>query len=237
MAKWSVNLRGLPNPIPDQNIDPVEYAVAIKRTQPGDIISFKPWTGGVQWVPNIIRQYLIITVDGPTREQMDALVEPYYDTTSYHGYSLKSMPDWVADVLAMIQGLPPQERGKKLQEWNDTPQDKKDKLYEMYARGYKFSRSFPSKKVKKRRFNISESDLLVKGVDLARMKNPNDIYDPRPEFVVTDIFDKVKSRKAQVTDGLRPIKPLTDAELELLPPEETPIGVIPPLKPHPRFEW
>lgn len=48
-----------------------------KRAMPGDIIAFKPY--GKSWTELEKKQFLIITIDGLTRAQMEALCEPYYD--------------------------------------------------------------------------------------------------------------------------------------------------------------
>ena len=168
--KWTVALFGHFKDIPLKQDDPVEHAAAIKRAQPGDVIAFKPWEDRNIWTPNERSEFLIVTIDGPTSEQMDALLEQEFDLTSY-------------EVL-----------------------NAEKTNYEQCR--------FPRDYTNKRRFIIDLTDLAAKGVDIDRMVDRSDQYDPQPEFTHLEIYDRVKKNKVKVTDELKRIKSRTDQEID-----------------------
>jgi len=70
-----------------------------KREIPGDVIAFKPYEHRNKWTPTERKQFLIVTIDGLTRAQMEALCEPYYDLVDV-GY--KETEDGKTEVLLGI---------------------------------------------------------------------------------------------------------------------------------------
>jgi hypothetical protein len=53
------------------------------RIVPGDIDDFKPIEKNHVWTPHERKSRLIVTIDGPTENQMRALCEPIWDMNSY----------------------------------------------------------------------------------------------------------------------------------------------------------
>lgn len=72
MARWSVALMGHQKP----DVEGWE-----RRAMPGDIIAYKLAIDEAKWTPRERKEFLIVTIDGPSPEQMDALCEPLYDIT------------------------------------------------------------------------------------------------------------------------------------------------------------
>ncbi|MBW2621283.1 MAG: hypothetical protein JRD68_00125 [Deltaproteobacteria bacterium] len=70
MAKWTVALRAYETPN-----NPGNWSV------PGDVVHFKPLDRAFTWTADERKQYLIVTIEGLTEEQMVALREPVYDLT------------------------------------------------------------------------------------------------------------------------------------------------------------
>lgn len=213
MAKWSVMLRSLPRYIPDELTNPAGYAANIKRTQPGDIIACKLFTGETQWVENERRRYLTITIDGLELSEMEAILEHHYDLSSYPIYNPLDNASWRAQFVAWWNDLPQAEKDAKLAWWNSLTNQQKDALYDSYIEDRKQDCRYPTQYIKKRRFNISLADLSSAGVNIGRMQDPSDLYDPQPAFIKLDCFDKKNGRKVIETDGLNVIQPLADNEL------------------------
>ena len=185
--KWSVALFGHQKFIPDIDVDPVEHAAAIKRAKPGDVVAFKPYEANKeQWTPTENKQFLIVIIDGVTKEQMQALCEAEWDIESYPKYKPQSL------LESENQGI----------------------NHEKYLEQYKNTCRMPTVHKNKRRFQIKTIDLESKGIELNRMLNTADEYKPLPEFSFTEVTDILKGRKVEPTDGLNMIKPLTDTELE-----------------------
>ena len=188
MAKWTVALFGHQKYIPAIEDDPVEYAAAIKRAKPGDVVTFKPYKAGeTQWTPTEYKQFLIVAIDGVTKAQMEALCEQEYDMDSYPEYS-------PMDILAA--------NNEGIGDYNN------------YLKHVQEESKLPKASKNKRRFNVTPADLVTKGVVIERMLDTKDEYKPNPEVLYTDITDTLNKRKVTPTDGLNMIKPLTDEELE-----------------------
>lgn len=51
------------------------------RANPGDFIDYKPYKDREIWTPIERREFLILTINGLEREQMEALKEPYFNIT------------------------------------------------------------------------------------------------------------------------------------------------------------
>lgn len=68
---------------------------------------------------------------------------------------------------------------------------------------------YPSRHLKKRRFQITLDDLRDRGVDLDKMLNKNLLYNPEIGSIKkTTCHDKLKVRYALGADGFKTIKPL-----------------------------
>jgi hypothetical protein len=213
MAKWTVALFGHFKDIPLESEDPVEYAAAIKRAQPGDVVAFKPWEDRNQWTPNERAEFLIVTVNGISKSQMEALCELEYDLDSY--LQMKSQVTYETEISDMIDNMEAgPEKAAMMQEWTSKSQAEKDAEYLLWKQGYREGCRFPRAYHNKRRFIIDPADLALKGVDIDRMVDRNDQYDPQPEFDFTEIHDRLYSRKVLQTDGLNRIEPRSDAEID-----------------------
>ncbi len=142
---------------------------------------------------------------------MDALMEQEWDTTSYDPLVLQTQVDWEVSRLAFIATLTPIARRDKAQADFDS---NKDVMYQEY-RDYQYERcKFPKEYHNKRRYIIDPADLAAKGVDIDRMVDRGDQYDPQPEFTEVDIYDRVNKRKVKKNDGLNKIKPRTNQEID-----------------------
>ena len=86
MAKWTVALFGHNKP---------QAPGWEKRAVPGDIIAFKPIEHESRWTPTERKEFLIVTIDGVSRDQMEALCEEYWDLNTWKEYDPK---DIVADI-------------------------------------------------------------------------------------------------------------------------------------------
>jgi hypothetical protein len=214
MAKWTVALFGHFKEIPLEVDDPVEYAAAIKRAQPGDVIAFKPWDERNKWTPNERAEFLIVTIDGLTEEQMNGLVEQEWDLTSYE--KMKTQVTYEAEIADIIDNMDPgPEKAAKMQWWTGLSQAEKDAAYLIWRTHQFEACRFPKTHSNKRRFIIDPVDLAAKGVDIDRMVDRSDQYDPQPEFVASDIYDRVNARKVNLgIDNLNRIEPRTDAEID-----------------------
>jgi hypothetical protein len=214
MAKWSVALFGHEKFIPLEVDDPVEYAAAIKRAKPGDVISYRPWAPGRIWVPHTYEICLICSVDGVTEEQMRALKEQEWDLDSYPVYNPLDNGSWRSQLVAWWQTLPQEEQDEKMAWWNSLSEAEKDALYDQYLGEFRNNCRYPTTHKNKRRFQATPADLAAKGVDLGRMMDTGDFYDFQPDFLYTELTDMMLGRKVLPTDGLNVIQPQTDQELE-----------------------
>jgi len=131
---------------------------------------------------------MVISVDGITESQMRALCEEHWDTTSYKKY------DPMDIVEATVAGV---------------------KDYDLYLEHEKRDCRYPTTYIKRRRFTIPIADLSNKGIDVGRLMDRHDLYDPQPEFDRLEIFDRLNSKYVEATDGLNLIQPLADNELKL----------------------
>jgi hypothetical protein len=207
--KWSVALFGFEQIIPTMGEDPVEHAAAIKRAKVGDVIGFHPYEERHKWTPNEKRLFLIVTIDGPTREQMEAMCEQEWDLDSYEPLDLMLQPDWEADIQSRIsQAADPVKAQMK---WDARD---KDADYAEYKKHKYDNCRFPTAHKNKRRFNIAEALLESKGVDLAILKNKSIEYSPVVDLDWTEVDDKVKGRKVLATDGINFIPARTDQEID-----------------------
>lgn len=192
MAKWTVALFGHHKPKVDG---------WGKRAQIGDIIAYKLYEDAWRWTPNERKEFLIVTVDGPTLEQMEAMCEQKYDLDSYVPYAPMSYAEW--------ENLMTQKAIKNYNvKWATFDIEKRTEFYNEYVAGCKVWSAYPKKHTNKRRFFIRASELKQKGVDLKSMLDRGLFYDPQPEFQHTEIWDKLRTRKVLQTDGLNPIQPL-----------------------------
>lgn len=213
MAKWSVALFGHQKFIPNEVDSPVEYAAAIKRTEPGDIVAYKPYNGETQWTDLERRRFLIVTIDGPTEGQILALVEKNFDLTSYRIYDPLDNGSWRSQLIAQWNTLTQTQKDQMLAWWNSLSTAEQDSLYDEYIVNKKNECRYPTKYIKKRRFTITQTTLSNAGVNLTRMFDTSDLYDPYPDFIITDPFDRINDRNILITDGLNVIQPLADNEL------------------------
>jgi len=157
-----------------------------KRVKPGDIVAFMPTDH--KWGKEEIKGFLIIEVEGLTRNQMEALCEPYWDLMS-----VLTVEEATEKFIMSWQIYRPEESYTQ------------DDLAEFIANYPGIG--FPSEYSHKRRFNIQMSDLENWGIDIEKMKDRDLSYVPR--FGVIDYkqcFDKLRNRKILKTDGLNMIK-------------------------------
>lgn len=213
MAKWTVALFGHQKFIPNQADDPVEYAAAIKRYAPGDLVAFKPWDGTVQWTPLERSEFLIVDIDNLEEVNIAALCETYYDLNTYPEFTPLSRGSWRSNLIQMWNNLTQAEKDLKLAWWNSLTQAQQDAIYDEYLQAYRDSCRFPTGHIKRRRFTLQLSDLQSLGVDTDRMLNRNELYDPRPLITKLDAFDRKNNRKVLSGDGLNMLAPLTDFDL------------------------
>jgi len=205
MDKWTVSLFGHYKP----------YAEGCeRRAQPGDMIAFKPFEREDTWTPTERKEFLIVTMEGPTKSQMDALCEVYWDLDSYNKYSPYSMDDFVKALVIKIQNKPTAKDPAVLDRMLKDLEGEKEELYGRYIAGCKERCMLPTQHFKKRRFSVPLSTLEVKGIDMSRMLNKDAIYSPVVFIDKLENFDKLRSRTVLETDGLNLISPLTDAEIE-----------------------
>jgi len=166
-----------------------------KRAMPGDVIAYKPIDQEDRWTPTERAEFLIVTIDGPSQAQMEALCEPFWDTSSYHPYEPLSYDDFVLSFV-------------------DSRIIDKSSAYAKYLEMMLENSRLPTTYLKKRRFNIPLETLKSAGVDEVKMLDRELLYSPKlPTLPYTESFDKMKSRNVQVSDGLNLIKARTNEEI------------------------
>lgn len=178
------------------------------RARPGDIIAYKPQN---IWSENERREFLIVTIDGLSEGQMEALCEAYFDPASYDAFN----PDTIEEYLRKV-------KAKMLLHPGVTPNNIElrfammdhEELYKRYIRGKLERCAFPMRKHRKRRFNIPLSILESKGVDTTIMLNRGVAYSPDVIINRYDCYDEMKGRFVDVSDNLRPIQPRTEIVME-----------------------
>lgn len=174
-----------------------------KRAEPGDIVDIQPI--GHPWSELERKEFLIVEIEGIEASQFVGLTECLWDLGSYEKYNPLIFSDWYALVVSKIKD--PKEL-KKLKK-------DKDILYLSYLDGAKERCRYPRTYFKKRRFNVKTTDLIVLGVDLDLMLDKQIEYSPTVLTPKEVCNDKLNDRYITATDGLKPIKPLSDAELKI----------------------
>ena len=153
-----------------------------KRAVPGDLIAMKPY--GQDWTETEKKEFLVVTIEGPSNLQLSGLRELYWNMESYMPYN--PIKKTAFEILQ--------------------PRDDYDFYLEMEQQRC----CHPTDHVKKRRFHISLDDLKKIGVDSARMLDMDKVYAPDLSIIdMTDISDKLRSRKIRHDDGLRELDELT----------------------------
>lgn len=191
MAKWTVALFG--------HLKPKVFGWE-KRAAPGDIVTFKLF--GIDWTNLEKAEFLIVTIDGPTRSQMRALCETYFDLNSYKIYNPMDFNSWYA-MMAVKVDL-------------DLLEENKLQWYDEYIATTKDKCRFPKLRYQCRRFNISISDLKALGVDDVKMLDKTLLYSPvLRDIVKTECYDKLNNRYVLLSDILNEIQPLSDEDLKV----------------------
>jgi len=166
-----------------------------KRAVPGDVIAYKPIDQKDRWTPTERAEFLIVTIDGPSQAQMEALCEPFWDTNSYRPYEPLSYDDFVLSFV-------------------DPDVIDKPSAYAKYLEMMLENSRLPTTYLKKRRFNIPLETLKSAGVDEVKMLDRELLYSPKlPTLPYTESFDKMKSRNVLASDGLRLIEARTNEEI------------------------
>jgi hypothetical protein len=180
-----------------------------KRAIPGDIIDFKPHEKGDIWTPKEKKEFLTVTLEGFTADQMYALREEYWDLNSYREYSPLDKSSWIKMM---------QERA--LKKANSTRAlevvgVKGDLLYQNYLDGLQKKCMYPTEVYRKRRFNIDLITLRNLGVDIDKMLDCEILYVPDSRIVLNreDCFDKKNNRNANESDNFNLIQPRTLEEM------------------------
>jgi len=189
-----------------------------KRCFPGDIVAWKPFSDEHKWTEKERQEFLIITIDGPTKEQIVALTEPYWDIASYKEYAPYRTID--AFVVAKTTIIEKRDCDKSFE--IDKLVQNKERLYSEHLISMKERSRFPQEILKKRRMGLSFDVLVDMGVDLPAMLDKEVTYSPTlPAIPVTFCNDKLTERQVVTEDRLRTIQPLSDSELELKWPVTT----------------
>ena len=208
MAKWTIALFG--------HYKPHDIGWE-RRAFPGDIVAFKPIEQEFTWTDTEKKEFLIITIDGPTENQMLGLCEPQWDLTSYRPFAPdKDLATFVTRMQARIAVKRTASDPDMLKRMLDDLESKKDLLYAEHIEATRERSRFPMQHFKKRRFHIPLTTLESLGVVLPVMLDKTFFYNPKlPVIDPTDCFDKFRSRLTLASDGLNTIRPLTNTELDL----------------------
>ncbi len=196
MAKWTVALFGYNKP-KDLGWE--------KRAMPGDIVGFKPFGES----RHLRRERLYVIIDGPSRNQMFALCEPYWDLDSYIPYNPMTFEVWDTYRLDELAAIGQSDK------WLELSGSKKAELYARYIQMEQIQSEKPSEHFRKRRFNIPMNTLKSLGVDEEKMLDKDVLYFPELSILEhTASFDKFKDRNVLLGDGLNLIKSLTLEEMK-----------------------
>jgi len=215
MAMWTAVLFGRTRVIEHDPVEePEAYNIALTRAVAGDLVDFKPYDQEHIWTPLERTQFLVVTIDGPTLEQMTALKECIWDLNSYPVYNPLDNGSWRSQLVAYWNTLPQEKKDQLIAWWNSLSEAEKDALYDKYIVEFRDSCRFPTKIARTCRFNIPEADLAGKGVDINQMNDKNLLYDPKPAFIHLEVKDMMKDRYVLGSDTLQLIQPQTDQELE-----------------------
>lgn len=144
--------------------------------------------------------FLIVNVDGPTKEQLSGLAEPYWDTNSYRNLEPMSKSEFEAERVNKAMSM-----GKMGLELEDLPVEE---AYEKHLKALEELSLYPTDYIKKRRMNVPLDTLQSLGVDLEKMLNRNLRYEPDVEVVLPHCWDKLKVRNIEASDKLRRIDPV-----------------------------
>lgn len=177
-----------------------------KRCVPGDIIDFKPLDEADKWTRKERSAFLIVTIDGVTREQLEGgLIEPEWDLESYPEYAPFTPADFNQQMLAREDELK-QRKSSIKNMWSTLTVSQKDKEYRRYLELEQTRCQYPSEYNKKKRMQISLNMLRDAKVDLEQMLNPTLLYNPKIDyFTKTDCFDKLNSKNVSHYSSLNTI--------------------------------
>ena len=186
-----------------------------RRAMPGDVIAYKPIEREFTWTETERKEFLIATIVGTSARQMEAMVEPQWDTDSYRPYSPETFDAFVARMLVRIQSKRMATVGAVHDRMVADLERDKEKLYADYVAKMRDRSRFPIAYLKKRRIHCSEDLLKSLGVDIGKMLDRDLFYNPKlPAVEFTDCTDKLRERNILATDGLNIMNELTDLEIE-----------------------
>lgn len=179
-----------------------------RRAKPGDIIAVRPL--GHRWTPTEKKEFLIVEIDGLEENQLQGVVEPYWDTVNgYKVYEPLSYNDWYAIQVVKAEKKFDTLRAAMLLEEN------KERWYQEYLYWEKEKCRFPVSHLYKRRHSLKLTDLETCGVDIEAMTDKDISYVPEIAPIEKEAcYDKLNADYVATSAGLSVIKPLTDAELK-----------------------
>jgi hypothetical protein len=152
------------------------------------------------WGTEERKEFLLVDIDGPTREQLAGFVEPHWDLSSYPKFEPMDRTQFEYDLVSEYY-----RRGGALRQINP---DEIEEMWMEYIRSLARYCSIPATHLKKRRMCVQLDVLESKGVDLEKMLDRNLTYVPDVEITLTDCWDKMKVRKIDNSDKLRLIEPI-----------------------------
>jgi hypothetical protein len=176
-----------------------------KRAEPGDVVSVREF--GKDSPELAKKEMLIVTVEGPnlTKAMLEGgMCESEWDLDTYSEYNPMDYNKFILDWKKRASASRNPRRAMQIFN-RELPRHRKH--YDRYIEMEKERCSFPKEHKKKRRFHMPLNDLASAGIDVGRMLNRNEKYNPRPQFQHIQFADKLKQRKILPTDGLRPIQP------------------------------